>query len=137
MAYMPQRGFSGYQHTGNWTWEFYPPPYDFLAPGNSRPMPPFVYPARGVGGCGCGGSCGGGCYGGLGLFDSGLDVSQWGLGEWAAVAVGVYVLGSLVGDTRRAGRRAGRAVKSSYRSVARAATKKRRAREAYERVMAG
>lgn len=104
MAYMPQRGLSGYERTGNWTWEFYPPPYDFLAPGNSRPVLPFVYPGRGVG-CGCGGSCGGACHGGLGLFDSGLDLSQWGLGEWAAVGIGVYLVTSLMGDAGRAGRK--------------------------------
>jgi hypothetical protein len=103
MAYMPQRGFGGYQRTGNWTWEFYPPPYDFLAPRNSAPVPPFVYPGRGVGGCGCGGSCGGACHGGLGLFESGLDLSQWGLGEWAAVGLGVYLLSSVFGDVKRVG----------------------------------
>jgi hypothetical protein len=122
MAYMPQRGLSGYQHTGDWTWEYYPPPYDFLAPRNSAAVPPFVYPARGVG-CGCGGSCGGACHGGLGLFESGLDLSQWGLGEWAAAALGVYLIGSLMGDAGRAGRQV-----RKYR-------KAKRTRRAVERVM--
>jgi hypothetical protein len=135
MSYLPQRGFSGYQHTGDWTWEYYPPPYDFLAPRNSAAVPPFVYPVRGVG-CGCSGSCGGACHGGLGLFDSGLDISQWGIGEWVAVALGVYLVGSVIGDTRRAGRAAAGRVKSGYRGAVRSVTKKKRAREAYARVMA-
>jgi hypothetical protein len=113
MAYLPQRGLGGYVHSGNWTWEYYPPPYDFLAPANSRPMvAPILYP-RGVGGCGCGGGCGGACHSaGLGLFDSGLDLAQWGLGEWAAVGLGVYLIGSLMGDAGRAGRKVRR-----YRSA--------------------
>jgi hypothetical protein len=42
---------------------------------------------------------------GLGLFDSGLDLNQWGWAELAAVAAGVYLLGSLIGDTKRGAQR--------------------------------
>ena len=61
-----RNGLADYQPTGNWSWEFYPPPYDFLAPPRSIPMPGVVMPEdalqpRGFGGCGCGGKCGGGC----------------------------------------------------------------------------
>lgn len=99
----------GYAHTGNWTWEFYPPPYDWLAPRRAAPMPaPILFPAppsRGMSGCGCGGSCGG-CGGGhvhgMGLFDSGLDFTGWGVPELAVVALGVYLVGSVLGDAGRA-----------------------------------
>jgi hypothetical protein len=59
-------------------------------------------------GCGCGGSCGatGNC--GLGIFDSGMDISAWGWPEWAIVGVGVYAGLSLLGDTRRGVSRVGR-----------------------------
>jgi hypothetical protein len=65
-----------------------------------------------------------------------LDISQWGIGEWVAVALGVYLVGSVIGDTRRAGRAAAGRVKSGYRGAVRSVTKKKRAREAYARVMA-
>ncbi len=52
---------------------------------------------RGLG-CGCGKSCGQG----LGLFEGGLDVSTWGWPEWAAVAVGGYMLTSIFFTGRRA-----------------------------------
>jgi hypothetical protein len=56
---------------------------------------------------GCGGAglgcadCGGKCGGGLGLFESGLDYSAWGWQEYAAVALGVYVLSSVFFATSR------------------------------------
>lgn len=99
-----------YSKTGDWGWEFYPPPYDFLAPRNSAAMPAPVI-GRGVSGLGCGGKCGGSCCGGgdhahgMGLFESGLDYTQWGVAEWGAVIVGGYLVMSLVGDafsTKRA-----------------------------------
>lgn len=69
-----------YQENGNWSWMFYPPPYDFLAPPQTMPAPGQVLPedilqpglrgfrgfgrfgGRGMGcagGCSCGGTCGG------------------------------------------------------------------------------
>jgi hypothetical protein len=97
-------GIGAYDHTGNWAWEYYPPPYDFLAPANSVAMPPPVL-RSGVGDCGCGcngaGACGGGHHHGMGLFDS-MDISTWGVGEWGIVALGLYLVGSLMGDTKRA-----------------------------------
>jgi hypothetical protein len=58
-----------------------------------------------TGGCGGRGlgcaDCGGKCGGGLGLFESGLDYSAWGWQEYAAVALGMYVLSSVVFTTSR------------------------------------
>lgn len=39
---------------------------------------------------------------GLGLFESGFDLTQWGIGEWAIVVFGAYAFFSLVGDIGRA-----------------------------------
>jgi hypothetical protein len=52
------------------------------------------------GGLGCPGlCCGGGC--GLGLFDSGFDISQWGIMEWLTVAGGLYIVFSVFSTTKR------------------------------------
>jgi hypothetical protein len=158
----PGCGFGAYEDVGDWTWEFDPYVFSFLAPADSAPQPapvisgfgqaiaptgyrsvnfnrntntlsvnracPTGYFLRngmcrpmpnlqinappqspagvsGLGGCGCGGKCGGcGSHGmgqagvfGTGLFAS-TDISQWGIGEWATVGLGVYVAGSLFGD---------------------------------------
>lgn len=57
--------------------------------------------------CGCGG--GPGCSEnegmgalGLGLFDSGLDISGWGIGEWSTVAVAGFLAVKLFTGTKRA-----------------------------------
>jgi hypothetical protein len=154
-AYMPQgglweasgigglRGFGDYEHTGNWSWEFYPPPYDFLAPKNSVAMPaPVLYTPQhyagprgtGVSGCGCGGTCGG-CGGGhshgmgqddsttaapttlnLGtLFSSGLDFTSWGIGEWAIAGLGAYLVISLFSDVSKGTKKVTRSVSSARR----------------------
>jgi len=118
------KGFGAYESVGDWTWEFDPFAFSFLAPADSTPQPaPFI---KGFGGCGCGGSCGG-CGGhkhgvgqtSAGLFGTGLfsssDPTQWGWGEWATIGGGLYVAGSLFGDLKGAGRRAGKA----YRAAAR------------------
>lgn len=118
------RGFGAYQNVGNWTWEFDPFVFSFLAPSDSRPQPAPVI--SGFGGCGCGGSCGG-CGGhkhgvgqaSSGLFGTGLftssDPTQWGIGEWATIAGGLYVAGSLFGDIKSAGRRAGKGYRAAVR----------------------
>lgn len=109
-----QSGIGDYENTGNWAWEFYPPPYNFLAPADSVAMPPPVLggaavvprsPGLGCGGssCSCGGTCSGAAghdHAGLGLFDS-MDWTTWGVGEWTAIGIGAYVLLSVIGDTRR------------------------------------
>lgn len=110
MAYMRtnsgRRGMGEYDPMATpWSWMFYPPPYDFADPNPTIPPPTFIAPAEEMGlglghlGCGCGGTCGG-CGGsgaqGMGqLFSSGLDLSGWGIGEWAIVAVGAYALYSI------------------------------------------
>ncbi len=75
---------------------------------------------------GCAGSCGGTC-GGLGLFESGLDFSQWGAVEWAFVALGGYVLMSTVFTTGRAARAVARYPKE--RRKRKAAALRKRAKE--------
>ncbi len=83
---------------------------------------------RGLAGCGCGGTCSG-----MGIFESGFDLSQWGWAEWAVVAVGGYMLISTVSTTRRVGksiadyparRRSAKAAR--YRLKAMELTRKRR-----------
>lgn len=116
MAYMRQVGLQGlgeYEHSGDWTWEFYPPPYDFLAPADSVAMPaPVLYTPGSSGpglGCACGGSCGhcssgSGGWGGLGLFETGMDLTGWGVGEYVAAAgvafLGFKLLSGIMGTTR-------------------------------------
>lgn len=106
-----------YRHTGDWTWEFYPPPYAFLAPCDSSPMPAPVFytPPKGLGrcGCGCSGTCECAAASGLGLFDSGFDLTQWGIAEWATVGIGLYLATSLFGDVKRVGGRLGRRRRAS------------------------
>jgi hypothetical protein len=99
-----------YKQTGDWGWEFYPPPYAFLAPPDSAPQPAPIL--SGLSGCGCGGKCGG-CEShshGMGLFDD-FSLGTWGLGEWVAVGGVLLVLRSIWGQ---AGRDA-KAVKRRFR----------------------
>lgn len=88
---------------GSWAWEFYPPPYNFLAPSNSAPMPAPVVSMSGRG-LGCDGKPCAKCDAarvGMGLFDGGLDVSTWGSIEWLVAAAGVFVaMAMLNGGTR-------------------------------------
>jgi hypothetical protein len=37
----------------------------------------------------------------MGFFDSGLDLSGWGIAEWGTVLFGIYALASLFMDTKR------------------------------------
>lgn len=134
MAYMPQKTMLGVGAVGEydelaqpWSWLFYPPPYDFTDPQQITPPPTFIAPAAsmGMGDCGCGGSCGG-CSGGhahgMGLFDSGWDISGWGWQEWGLVAVGLYVVSSVFMTTKSAASSVGRSVrKRRSRSARRAA----------------
>jgi hypothetical protein len=92
--------------------------------------------AAGIRGLGCGGDCGcsdcrsgvagWGDGGGLlntGLFSAGLDYTQWGLGEWAAVFTGAYMVFSTFYTTGQATRYArtvpGRARRRAARGAAR------------------
>jgi hypothetical protein len=102
MAYMRQRGVSAYSRK-DYSWEFRPP----LTSGRSCALPvPIVYQASvDAGGCGCGGACADCSSHGLGLFDSGLDLTQWGISEWAVAGTGLYLLFSLFGDVGRVSRR--------------------------------
>lgn len=74
--------------------------------------------SRGMG-CGCAGLKGCPC-GGLGLFDSGLDFSGWGMPEFAIAGLGAYMVLSTVFTTKRAARRVSTAVKGAYRGARRA-----------------
>lgn len=120
------RGFGDYEKSGDWRWEWYPPPYDFLAPGDSAPQPAPTLNARGfgcaAGGCGCGGKCGASAgSAGLGLFSS-MDPSTWGWGEWIAIAAGGYFVISAWEDSKTAGTYVGRKGSRAYRSAKGAAT---------------
>jgi hypothetical protein len=111
-------GIGAFDQVGDWSWQYYPPPYDFLAPADSVAIAPPVLFTRSSGrnhahgeglnglggGCHCGGTCGH-CWGvsGLGLFDS-MDMSTWGVGEWGVVAVGGYLAIKIFSDLSRGGR---------------------------------
>lgn len=111
-------GVSAYENVGDWTWEFFGPnAYAWEAPADSAPQPAPMLPDPAWGGhglsgdCGCGGSCGG-CGGhkhgvgqatgvlGTNCFAS-ADISTWSWCEWGSIAVGIYLLGSLIGDAQR------------------------------------
>ena len=115
-------GFGDYEHVGDWSWEFYPFAYAWLAPQDSVPQPAPRLKGFGCsGGCNCGGKCKSGMgQASTGLFGTGLfsssDPSQWGWGEYLAIAAGAYVGISLLGDVKTAGRKAG----AGYRAVRRA-----------------
>lgn len=111
-----------YDQTRNWSYLFYPPPYNFLAPPSTFSKPGVVAPEdvlqpRGSGlGCAeCGGTCGGLGQTSTGLFGTGLfqsaDPSTWGWGEYAVIAVGGYVAISFISDAQSAGG----AVRKAYR----------------------
>lgn len=123
-----QSGIGDYQPVADYSFEFYPPPYNFLAPADSRAIPPPVLPIKNGLGCGCG--CGGGCAEnqglGQGLFNTGLftsaNPSTWGWGEWAALGVGLYFAGSLIGDVGRGASAAGKSGRRLSRKARKAAT---------------
>lgn len=48
---------------------------------------------------------------GVGLFDSGLDVSGWGIAEWAIAGIGIYALASTFVQTKRNYQRVRRVVR--------------------------
>lgn len=109
-----------YQQTQNWSWLFYPPPYNFLAPSRgsgAEIAKSFAWP--GLGCASCGGTCG---LGQTGLFGSGLftsaDPSQWGWGEWATIGIAGFAAVSMVTTAQRAGASASR----TYRKVRRKIT---------------
>ena len=111
-----------YGPVDNYSFLFYPPPYNFLAPpatmAPGQVVPEDVLqPAWKSSGLGCGGggcSCGGTCGGGLGqttggLFGTGLfqsaDPSTWGVGEWATIGIGGFLAISAVNTSQTVGKR--------------------------------
>ena len=92
-------GLSGYvpDSTRERLMTFYPPPYGF---------------AGGMGSCCASCASGGTCEGahGMGLFDSGTDISGWGWSEWIIVGIGVFAVGSAVSNVTNAGRSLSRSV---------------------------
>ena len=82
---------------------------------------------RGMGCPGCGGRCQGlGRTRGLGLFDS-MDFTTWGVGEWAVIGLGLFVLYSVFSTTKRGVKSAGRKIRSR-------ATRKRRKEQLRRRI---
>lgn len=73
----------------------------------------------GMGMCGCAGLKGCPCdkSGGLGLFDTGLDFTGWGLPEFGIVGLGIYMLLSTLSTTKRGARRIGGGVSGAYRGA--------------------
>ena len=67
-------------------------------------------------GCACGGDCGN-CGNGLGLFDSGFDLTQWGWPEYAVAAFAVYALFGAWTTTKRGVRSAGERIRKTRRKV--------------------
>jgi len=59
---------------------------------------------RGLSGCCKGAGLGCNCNDGMGLFDTGMDTSGWGLPEYAAIGIGLYVLSSVLFTTKTAAR---------------------------------
>jgi hypothetical protein len=81
--------------------------------------------------CSDGGSCGRGlgcaCENkGMGLFESGLDFSQWSYVEWTLVGLGSYMFLSTVFATSRGVDRVSDATSRGYRKVKRIARGRRR-----------
>lgn len=108
-----------YDQTRNWSYLFYPPPYNFLAPparlAPGQLVPEDVLQPRGMGCADCGGTCDGLGQASTGLFGTGLfvsaDPSTWGWGEYAVLAGGGYLAISLISDAQSAGG----AVRKAYR----------------------
>ena len=82
MSYMKQ-GFGDYERT----------PYNWTSIFNSYGQ---YLPAREMGlGCAA-------CQGqGVGVFDSGFDLSGWGVTEWLIIAAGLYVAKSVFSQAKR------------------------------------
>jgi hypothetical protein len=93
-ASLPGPGTRLVEHWGGHTGfgDYVPTDNYFLTPAGQAGI-------RGLG-CACAGMVG--CNCGMGLFDAGMDFSQWGPGEWAVVVVGAYVLFSTVWTTGQA-----------------------------------
>jgi len=114
-------GMGEYDQVGDWSSEFFPPPYDFLADQPAAIPAPILYTPAGLGNaaaCRCGGTCGH-CRG-LGLFDS-MDFTTWGWSEWGMVAGGLYLLGSVLGDVGRTKRKISKTVRARQSKAARRA----------------
>lgn len=111
-----------YDQTANWSYLFYPPPYNFLAPPATFSRPGAVAPedvlqpmGKGFGGCNglgcpdCGGTCGGLGQTSTGLFGTGLfaspDPTTWGIGEWATIGIGGFLAISAVSTSQTVGKR--------------------------------
>jgi len=121
MSYL-RKGTGDYENSGDWTWEHFPPPFTFLGPPNPASQPsPLLGGGRlgyASGACGCGCSSDQG-LGQTGLFGSGLfqsvDPTTWGIGEYAAIGLGVYLVASVLGDSSRGAHR----VRNTYRRYTR------------------
>ena len=70
-------------------------------------------------GCPCENGGMGCACGGMGLFDSGMDISQWTWQEWFVVGLGGYVVVSMFFTTRRAARQVHQGTKQRLRRARR------------------
>lgn len=69
---------------------------------------------RGLGSCGCKG-----CAKGLGLFETGFDVSGWTWAEWGIVLLGAYAAYSMLFTTRTAASAVSSGVRRTRKRLAR------------------
>lgn len=134
-----KNGLAGYEslHGGSWAWEYFPPPFDFLAPANSAPMPAPRLTAAGFGGFGCPGpACG--CNKGVGdlstlmanvtagnFSDALMGSDLWpGIPNVIVLGVGGWLLNHLLSDFGKA--------KKTIRKVSSSAAKRRRLKRELE-----
>jgi len=114
-------GFGDYEHVGDWSWEFYPFAYSWLAPQDAAPQPaPHLKGFGCSGGCSCGGKCKSGMgQAATGLFGTNLftttDFSQWGWGEWTVLGIGAWGALRILSDIAGAGRAVGGTVRKAHR----------------------
>ena len=87
--------------------------------GPDAPGTAFVQRLNGLG-CPCaGGGLGCSCNQGMGLFDSGMDFTQWTWQEWFVVGLGGYVVVSLFFTGRRAARQLREGTRKRFRRARR------------------
>lgn len=98
-------GMGDYEHE-NYNYLFHPPLRTKRTIGGKKS------------GCGCG--CGGGCAKnpsvGMGLFDSGADISGWGMPEWSIVGLASLGALSVLVQTSKGTSSLGRAIRRRRRS---------------------
>ena len=89
----------------------------------------FKRPAFGMGACCDSCAHGGKCSGGMGLFETGLDLTGWGWPEFAIAAFAVYASWSALVTTKRGVRAVGEGVRKTRRKIGGAVAGKGRSKK--------